>query len=133
MIFVLCNNKQYENLYRKESYKHIRLEEHTDLAGYAGINVYIHEDWYTDTHDERVEYLEQQLVALADFGYIRLNYLDEEGHKDKHYPPEMASPESPQRTLDLTLGGSTTKGEKSSPVLPPEARMGLSDAGGGDG
>lgn len=133
MIFVLCNNKQYEKLYQKEAYKHIRLEEHTDLAGYAGINVYIHEDWYTDTHDDRVEYLEQQLIALADFKYIKLNYVDEDGHTDKHFPPEMASPESPQRTLEFTQGGSTTSTENSSLSLTEEERMALLDTEDGCG
>lgn len=85
MKFVLCSQYTYDKLYEKESHKYVRLEEHTDLAGYGRITVAIHSCWMEDINDDRIEYLENQLVALADFGYIFLEYVDEDGWVDKYY------------------------------------------------
>ena len=125
MIFVLCTRNQYGELYQGEAYKHIKLEDHTDLAGYAGINVYIHDGWYEDYNSEVVNYLEEQLVALADFGYIKLSYVDTEGHIDKYFPHEIAPTEDSQAVSGPTLYPSTPEGEKSSQSLTEEERMAL--------
>lgn len=125
MIFVLCTRNQYEELYQGEAYKHIKLEDHTDLAGYAGINVYIHDEWYKDYTSDIVNYLEEQLVALADFGYIKLSYVDSEGHTDKYSPQEMATYEDSQAVSGPTQYPSTPEGEKSSQSLTEEERMAL--------
>jgi hypothetical protein len=85
MKFVLCSQYTYDKLYARESHKYVRLEEHTDLAGYGRIGVAIHSCWMEDCNDDRIEYLEHQLVALADFGYIFLEFVDEDGWVDKYY------------------------------------------------
>ena len=133
MIFVLCTRNQYEKLYQKEAYKYIKLEDHTDLAGYAEINVYIHDEWYNDYNSDIVNYLEEQLVALADFGYIKLSYIDTEGHIDKYFPPEIAPTEDSGEVLGSTQYPSTTQGEKSSQSLTEEERMALLDTEDGCG
>lgn len=102
MKFVLCSQHTYDKLYSKEAHKYVRLEEHTDLAGYARIGVAIHDCWMYDCTDSRIEYLEHQLVALADFGYIFLEYVDEDGWVDKYYSTVAA-------TQKLTTTSSTTK------------------------
>lgn len=111
MKFVLCSQYTYDKLYSRESHKYVRLEEHTDLAGYARIGVAIHNCWLEDCNDDRIEYLEQQLVALADFGYIFLEYVDEDGWVDKYYS-------TVEVTQKLTTGTSTPT--PSNPMAIPE-------------
>lgn len=111
MKFVLCSQHTYDKLYAREAHKYVRLEEHTDLAGYGRIIVSIHNCWVEDCNDDRLEYLEQQLVALADFGYIFLEYVDNDGWVDKYYS-------SVEATQKLTTASSTTK--EYNPMAIPE-------------
>ena len=87
MRFILCNSATYEAKYQPEAYKHIRLEQVEDLAGYAGITVVIEDGWEYDMHDDRTAYLQEQVEALSVFGYIRLVYVEEDGQESRVYPP----------------------------------------------
>lgn len=118
MNFVLCNNKTYEEKYQEEAYKYPRLEEVSDLAGYGRIVVLVEEDWGTDINDDRFHYLQEQLEALALFGYIHLVYVDEDGFESK-----FTSTVELQEDFSVTQGGSTTPIENSSPELTEEVRM----------
>lgn len=121
MNFILCDNKTYEKKYRAEAYKHVRLEEVSDLAGYAKITVYIEEDdWIYDIHDDRCNYLQEQLEALAMFGYISLIYVDEDGFESK-FTSTVALGED----FSHKQGGSTPPIENSSHSLTEEERMSL--------
>lgn len=123
MKFVLCNDATYQELYEKDKHSYIRLEEHTDLAGYAKIEVLVHEEWYTGFNDERYDYLEQQLVALADFRYITLTYVDNEGIQDKHYPCTQEPLGSSQKHLFKEEDLGYRVEEKTSQGLTEELRM----------
>tara|TARA_R110000744_G_scaffold179329_2_gene298308 strand:+ start:61 stop:297 length:237 start_codon:yes stop_codon:yes gene_type:complete len=54
-----------------------------------------------ELNDDRVDYLEQQLTALADFGYISITFQAEDGWSE-NYEREEAAPTEKQ--LDLPLG-----------------------------
>lgn len=84
MEFVLCSDLVYQEDYDRESYKYPRVLCHRSLIGWPKVHVIVHEGWEEDVCDERVEYLEQQLEALADFGFIKLFYISEEGWRDRH-------------------------------------------------
>ena len=92
----------------------------SDLAGYAKIIVYIEEEWTYDIHDDRCCYLQEQLEALAMFGYISLIYVDEEGFESK-FTSTVALGED----FSHEQGGSTTPIQNSLPSLTEEERMGL--------
>lgn len=126
MNFILCNNRTYEEKYQKEAYKHIRLEEVSDLAGYGKINVYVEDGWEYNINDDRCQYLEEQLEALAMFGYIHLSYVDEDGFESRYTPSTALGEDfSPKQ------GGSTLPMEKTSHSLTEDERMALVDTGDG--
>lgn len=85
MIFVLCSDYTYGEMYERESYKYVRIVDHRDLVGFPKVNVVIHDCWMYSFSDDRVEYLEQQLVTLADFGCIKLSYQSEDGDVSLHF------------------------------------------------
>ena len=120
MNFILCNNATYEKKYQQEAYKHIRLEEVSDLAGYAKIIVYVEDNWMDDINDDRFHYLQEQLEALAMFGYISLIYVDEDGFESK-FTSTVALGED----FSHKQGGSTTPIENSPHSLTEEERMSL--------
>jgi hypothetical protein len=84
MKFVLCSEQTYQEMYQTESHKWIKLVDHVDLLGFKDIHVTIHDCWMYEISDDRVDFLEQQLIALADFGYISLTYLDSEGWSENY-------------------------------------------------
>ena len=111
MKFVLCSDSTYTELYEKDSYKYLRLEDHTNLAGYGKIWVNIHPCWMEDYNDDRIHYLEQQLTALADFGYIRIAYVEEDGIEFPYRSPLEAQQYVTEKTSQRTLYPSTAKQE----------------------
>lgn len=94
--FVLCSDETYQRLYQKESYKWMKLEEIEDLLGYAGIHVYVHDYWHTTHRASNISFLEEQIEALAMYKYIKLYYVDTEGHVDRYITPEEAVTASKQ-------------------------------------
>jgi hypothetical protein len=101
MKFVLCSTQTYEELYQAESHKWVRVSDHKDLVGFRNVHVTIHDCWMYELNDDRVDYLEQQLTALADFGYISITFQAEDGWSE-NYEREEAAPTEKQ--LDLPLG-----------------------------
>ena len=85
MIFILANNSTYNRLYSAEHFRYPRLLCHTDLLGYGKVRVRVHTSWELSHGHGNVGFLEEQLEALADFGYIKLEYMDEEGHIDQYF------------------------------------------------
>ena len=113
MKFVLCSTQTYEEKYKKEAHKHVRIQEHPDLLGYQNICVNIHDCWMYEINDERVDYLEQQLTALADFGYIKITYIQEDGWEE-NYEPEVLAPVGLQSEMAFpSTGGGTVVYESS--------------------
>jgi hypothetical protein len=51
--------------------------------------------------DDRVQYLEQQLTALADFGYINITFQTEDGWSENYEREEVAPTE---KQMDIPLG-----------------------------
>ena len=90
MNFVLCSDQTYQDIYRAEAHKWVRITECSDLLGYPKMHVAVHDCWTYNTHDDTAEYLEQQLTALADFGYIHLSFRSEDGWIEKY--EYMATP-----------------------------------------
>ncbi len=126
MRFILCNNATYEEKYQPEAYKHIRLEQVEDLAGYAGITVVVEDGWEYDIHDDRTAYLQEQVEALSVFGYIRLVYVEEDGQESRVYPPVPLGD-----VLASNQGGSPSPPEKSPHMLTEDERMALLETGDG--
>ena len=91
MKFVLCSTQTYQELYQAEAHKWIRIVDHKDLLGFKDVHVNVHDCWMYEINDDRVDYLEQQLTALADFGYIRITYIREDGWQE-NYEPEVLAP-----------------------------------------
>ena len=87
---VLCTDKTFEEKYQREFYKYYRLYESTDLLGYAGIEVLIHEDYHMDTAlGERLEdSLEERLTTLGEFGYCKVIFVDEDGNFSRLEPKQ---------------------------------------------
>lgn len=69
---VVCKKETYEELYQSEHYQYVPLLEYEDLIGFHGIEVIVHES-------ECDIALEEALIVLAKFGYIRLTYVEESG------------------------------------------------------
>ena len=100
MKFVLCSNTTYQELYQADAYKWVRVSDHKDLLGFRNVHVTIHDCWMYELNDDRVDYLEKQLTALADFGYISITYQAEDGWSE-NYEREEAAPTEKQRDLPL--------------------------------
>ena len=100
MKFVLCSTQTYEELYQAESHKWVRVESHNNLLGFRNIHVMIHDCWMYEISDDRVQYLEQQLTALADFGYINITFQTEDGWLE-NYEREEAAPTEKQMGIPL--------------------------------
>ena len=100
MKFVLCSNTTYQEQYQAEAYKWVKVQDHKDLLGFRNVHVTIHDCWMYELSDERVDYLEQQLTALADFGYISITYQSEDGWSENYEREESAPTE---KQLDLPL------------------------------
>jgi hypothetical protein len=96
MKFVLCSDSVYANLYERKAYKYVRVNDHRDLVGYHNIQVIVHDHWEDDLNDDRVDYLAQQLEALADFGYIQISYVDDDGWVDNYEAPSISPLKTPQ-------------------------------------
>lgn len=126
MKFILSSDKTFKELYEAEQYKYLRVEEAQDLVGFPRIEVRIHDCWMEDINDCRVNYLLEQLEILADFGYIKIVYIDSDGWEDKRTPVEAAV-ESPQRTLSPEQGVSTGVRENSSQRFTEEDIQALYD------
>lgn len=88
MKFILCSDELYAEQYESEAYKHIRIEDIENLVGFKNIHVRLHEGWEDDINDDRIDFLQQQLEALAAFGYIKLIYVDGSGMEERYYPPK---------------------------------------------
>ena len=100
--FVLCSDKTFEEKYRGESHRFHKMEEIEDLLGYAGIHVYVHDDWHMSHSANNVSYLEEQLEALAMYKYIKLYYIDEWGTSAYH-PPEDYIEVSEEKQKELGI------------------------------
>tara|TARA_R110000782_G_scaffold4260_1_gene15098 strand:+ start:521 stop:892 length:372 start_codon:yes stop_codon:yes gene_type:complete len=100
MKFVLCSTQTYQELYQAEAHKWVRVEDHKDLIGFRNVHVTIHDCWMYEINDDRVDYLEKQLTALADFGYISITYQSEDGWSE-NYEREEAAPTEKQVALPL--------------------------------
>ena len=100
MKFVLCSTQTYQELYQAEAHKWVRVEDHKDLIGFRNVHVTIHDCWMYEINDDRVDYLEKQLTALADFGYISITYQAEDGWSE-NYEREEAAPTEKQVALPL--------------------------------
>ena len=90
MKFVLCSTQTYKEQYQAEAYKWIRVQDHKDLLGFKNVHVHVHDCWMYEISDDRVDYLEQQLTALADFGYIKITYVEEDGWRENYEPVILA-------------------------------------------
>jgi hypothetical protein len=91
MRFVLCSKQTYKEQYQEEAHRWIHVVDHKDLLGFKDVHVNVHDCWMYEINDERVDYLEQQLTALADFGYIKITYIQEDGWEE-NYEPEVLTP-----------------------------------------
>ena len=100
MKFVLCSDTTYEELYQAEAYKWVRVIDHKSLIGFRHVHVTIHDCWMYGISDERVQHLEQQLTALADFGYIKITFQGEDGWSE-NYEVKDESPTAIQMELPL--------------------------------
>ena len=97
MKFVLCSTSTYSELYQAESHNWVRIIDHTSLLGFKNIVVVIHDCWMYEINDDRIDYLEAQLTALADFGYISITFQSSEGWAEEYvYKEESPIEEQPQ-------------------------------------
>lgn len=120
MNFILATDKVYNALYEKDSHKHIRINDHRDLVGFHNIHVIVHEGWEEDMNDERIEYLAQQLEALADFGYIKLAFVDDDGWTDNYESPVVEDVRSAQRDFIHDIGVGYWEGVTTAPSVTVE-------------
>lgn len=107
MKFVLCSKQTYKELYQPEAHKWIHVVDHRDLLGFKDVHVNVHDCWMYEVNDDRVDYLEQQLTALADFGYIKITYIQEDGWEE-NYEPEVLAPIGLQSEMVLPSTSSGT-------------------------
>jgi len=107
MKFVLCSKSTYKELYQPEAHKWIHVVDHRDLLGFKDVHVNVHDCWMYEVNDDRVDYLEQQLTALADFGYIKITYIQEDGWEE-NYEPEVLAPIGLQSEMVLPSTSSGT-------------------------
>ena len=103
MKFVLCSEQTYQELYAHKAYKWIKIQEHNDLLGFKNVHVTIHDCWMYEINDDRVDYLEPQLEALADFGYIKITYKDSSGWCENYEPEVISKPVKLQLELPETV------------------------------
>lgn len=107
MKFVLCSTQTYKELYQPDAHKWIKVIDHKDLLGFKDVHVNVHDCWMYEVNDDRVDYLEQQLTALADFGYIKITYIQEDGWEE-NYEPEVLAPIGLQSEMVLPSTSSGT-------------------------
>ena len=107
MKFVLCSEQTYQELYQAEAHKWIRVLDHKDLLGFKDVHVHVHDCWMYEINDDRIDYLEHQLTSLADFGYIRITYIQEDGWEEKYETEVVVAPVELQLELPAIASSGT--------------------------